>query len=97
MANSEGRGAHRDVYRIGADRFMKLCDPIKEAKERSNESEVKALKATVHLSSIPTLFLHGSCDVQTRQFRGSSNSVTLKVDCVIMSYSGPSMDKLTHR
>ena len=93
----EGRGAHRDVYRIGADRIMKLCDNMKENKQLHNRREVEALKATAHLSSTPTLFFHGSCDIQTRQFRGSSNSVTLRVDCVIMSYSGPSMDKLMHR
>ena len=93
----EGRGSYRDVYRIGEGLIMKLIDRARENASKSNAREVEALKATVHLASTPVLFYHGDCVIQTKQFRGSSNSVTLVVNCVIMSYSGPSMDKLMHR
>ena len=93
----EGRGAFRDVYRIGEGVIMKLIDRTRERNNGSNAKEVAALQATANLAHTPALSYHGPCNIQTRQYRGSSNSVTLEVNCVLMTYSGPSMDKLMHR
>jgi len=44
-ASYEGRGAHRDVYRIG-NVIMKLCTDAKERHTNSNQLEAECLKNT---------------------------------------------------
>ena len=42
----EGRGAHRDVYRVGSSMVLKLIRPETEEREHSHENEAIALRAT---------------------------------------------------
>ena len=49
-ASYEGRGVHRDVYRIG-DIIMKLSTDVKETKIGSNRLEAEALKKNKRSSS----------------------------------------------
>ena len=86
----EGRGARRDVYRVGESLILKLIRPQTELTFRSVENEAIALIQTAHLPQTPTLHYRGLVDVY------SSDSVTLTVECSLMSYAGPSYDKLLH-
>ena len=58
-ASYEGRGAHRDVYRIG-NVIMKLCTVIKENQSRSILLEAEALKRTEDLEQTPRLLFQGA-------------------------------------
>ena len=96
-ASYEGRGAHRDVYRIG-DIIMKLTKLTKENAIGSNRLEAEALKQTNDLEQTPRLLFQGTCIIESRQFRNSQNNcITQSVSCLLMSYVGPSFDKLMHR
>ena len=96
-ASYEGRGAHRDVYRIG-DIIMKLSTPVKENNIGSNRLEAEALKKTKDLQQTASLLFEGTCVIESRAFRNSqSNCITHTVSCLLMTYVGPSFDKLTHR
>ena len=86
----EGRGARRDVYRVGGTLILKLIRPETEVSFRSMENESRALKQTASLPQTPTLHYQGPVDIH------SPNSVTLTVECLLMSYGGPSYDKLLH-
>ena len=54
------------------------------------ETEWIALTQTARLPQTPTLHYRGFVDID------SSDSVTLTVECLLMSYAGPSYDKLLH-
>ena len=96
-ASYEGRGAHRDVYRIG-DIIMKLSIFSKENTIGSNRLEAAALKTTNDLQQTPRLLFEGTCNIESKQFRNSrSNCITHTVSCLLMTYVGPSFDKLMHR
>ena len=96
-ASYEGRGAHRDVYRIG-DIIMKLSIFAKENTIGSNRLEAEALKKTNDLQQTPRLLFEGTCIIESKQFRNSQNNcITHTVSCLLMSYVGPSFDKLMHR
>ena len=84
----EGRGARRDVYRVGESLILKLIRPQTELTFRSVENESIALIQTARLPQTPTLHYRGLVDIY------SSDSVTLTVECLLMSYGGPSYDKL---
>ena len=96
-ATYEGRGAHRDVYRIG-NVIMKLSTPAKEEQWGSNKLEAVALKTTNDLQQTPRLLFEGTCNIESKQFRNSGgNCITQTVSCLLMTYAGPSFDKLMHR
>ena len=86
----EGRGSYRDVYRIGEGLIMKLIDRARENASKSNAREVAALRATVNLASTSALFYHGPRNMQTKQYRGTRDSVTsAAVNYVPKTYGGP--------
>ena len=96
-ASYEGRGAHRDVYRIG-DIVMKLCTDAKETEFGSNRLEAECLKKTKDLEQTPRLLFEGKCIIESKQHRSSQNHcITHTVNCLLMSYVGPSFDMLMHR
>ena len=66
----EGRGAHRDVYRIG-NIIMKLTSRAKEEQFGSNRLEAAALKTTNDLQQTPRLLFEGTCNIESKQFRNS--------------------------
>ena len=55
-ASYEGRGAHRDVYRVG-DVIMKLCTDAKERQTSGNQLEAEALKKFERSSTDSTFAL----------------------------------------
>ena len=87
----EGRGAHRDVYRIGEGFVLKLCMSEEEDRHQSNHNEATALQATHQLPQTPLLHFNGVCSVD------GIDSVTLVVRVLLVSYAGPSFDKLMHK
>ena len=93
----EGRGAHRDVYRIG-NIIMKLSTFAKEDNIGSSRLEAEALKKTKDLQQTPRLLFEGTCIIESKQFRNSQNNcITHTVSCLLTTYVGPSFDKLMHR
>ena len=59
----EGRGARRDVYRVGGTLILKLIRPETEVSFRSMENESIALKQTASLPQTPTLHYQGLVDI----------------------------------
>ena len=95
-AKYEGRGAHRDVYRIG-DYVLKLCTDAKEKMFGSNRLEADCLKKTKDLEQTPVFYYEGRCNIETPQYRNSQNQcITQTVNCIIVSYAGPTFDYLMH-
>jgi hypothetical protein len=96
-ASYEGRGAHRDVYRIG-DIIMKLSTDAKEKLFSSNQLEAERLRKTKDLEQTPRLHFEGKCVIESKQHRsGQNHCITHTVNCLLMSYVGPSFDMLMHR
>ena len=87
----EGRGAHRDVYRIGEGFVLKLCTSESEGTQRCNQREADALQATHQLPQTPLLYFNGVCAVE------GLDSVTLVVRALLVSYGGSSFAKLMHK
>jgi len=93
----EGRGCHRDVYRVGETLILKLTRLEIESKERSMEHESDVPKNHVFLPQTPILYYRGFAHIYSHNANvTSSDSVTLTVECSLMSYAGPSYDKLLH-
>ena len=93
----EGRGAHRDVYRVGSF-ILKLSTDAKERLFESNELEAKCLRSTEQLPQTPSLIFEGRCTTETKAFRGSQlNCITQSVNCIITTFAGPSLDNLMHK
>ena len=93
----EGRGAHRDVYRVGSSLILKQFKPQTELTEHSVEYERSALNSTARLPQTPSLYYRGSVHIYANNADvTSSDSVTLTVEGLLMSYAGPSYDKLLH-
>ena len=87
----EGRGAHRDVYRIGEGFVLKLCMSESEERHQCNHHEAAALQATHQLPQTPLLYFNGVCAVE------GLDSVTLVARALLVSYGGSSFAKLTHK
>ena len=97
-ASYEGRGACRDVYRVGEGFVLKLCKIEVEARSQCNQHEAAALLATQLLPQTPLLYFDGFCAVEgSGQGDAGSDSVTLLVRCLLVSYGGPSFEKLMHK
>ena len=93
----EGRGRHRDVYRVGETLVLKLIKPEIESKELSMKQESDVLKNTARLPQTPSLHYRGSVHIYANKVDSKpSDSVTLTVEGLLMSYEGPSYDKLLH-
>ena len=90
-ASYEGRGAHRDVYRIGEGFVLKLCTSDSEERHQCNHHEAAALQATRQLPQTPLLYFNGVCAVE------GFDSVTLVVRALLVSYGGSSFAKLMHK
>jgi hypothetical protein len=75
----EGRGAHRDVYRVGETLILKLIRRDAELSFRSMENDSIALIQTACLPLSLSLQCRGSVGVC------SCHSVTLTVDCLARS------------
>ena len=91
----EGRGRHRDVYRVGETLVLKLIKPEIESKQGSMEQESDVLKNTSRLPQTPSLHHRGSVHIYANNVGFKpSDSVTLTVEGLLMSYAGPSYDKL---
>ena len=63
-ASYEGRGAHRDVYRIG-DIIMKLSTDAKEKEFSSNQLEAECSRTTKDLEQTPSLLFEGKCIIES--------------------------------
>ena len=87
----EGRGANRDVYRIGEGFVLKLCTSESEERHQCNHSEAAALQATRQLPQTPLLYFNGVCAVD------GVDSVTLVASVLLVSYGGSSFAKLMHK
>jgi len=87
----EGRGAHRDVYRIGKGLVLRLCTSESEERHQCNHHEAAALQALHQLPQTPLLYFNGDCAVE------GIDSVTLVVRGLLVSYGGPSFAKLKHK
>ena len=97
-ASYEGRGACRDVYRVGEGLVLKLCKIEVDERLQCNQNEAAALLATQLLPQTPLLYFDGFCVVEgSGQSDAGSDSVTLLVRCLLVSYGGPSFDKLMHK
>ena len=91
-ASYEGRNAHRVVYRIGTV----ITQPREDTS--SNQLEAACLKQTRNLEQTPRLLFEGKCVIQGKQCGSSHvNCITQTVSCLLMTYVGPSFDKLMHR
>ena len=92
-----GRGAHRDVYRVG-DVIMKLAAVATDNQLCSNFLEAEALKGTEALEQTPRLLFQGLCVIESKACRGSPvNCITQTVSCILTTYAGPSLDELMYR
>ena len=87
----EGRGANRDVYRIGECFVLKLCMSESERRHQCNHFEAAALQATHQLPQTPLLYFNGVCTVD------GVDSVTLVVPVLLVSYGGSSFAKLMRK
>ena len=91
-----GRGAHRDVYRVG-DVIMKLAAIATDNQYCSNFMEAEALKSTEALEQTPRLFFHGVCCIKSKQCSSSPvKCITQTVSCILTTYAGPSLDELMY-
>ena len=76
---------------------MKLCTDAKEKQFGSNHLEAECLKKTKDLEHTPVFYYEGKCIIETTQYSSSQNQcVTQTVNCLIVSYAGPTFDFLMH-
>jgi hypothetical protein len=77
---------------------MKLATVATEEQLSSNSLEAEALKGTEDLEHTPRLLFQGLCIIETKQCRSSLvNCITQTVNCILTTYTGPSLDELMYR
>jgi hypothetical protein len=87
----EGRGRHRDVYRVGRNFVLKLLAIETDQIHNNHHREAAALQETRHLPQTPILYYHGSCTIERH------DSITLTAQAVLVSYGGQSLNNLMHK
>jgi len=87
----EGRGRHRDVYRVGQNFVLKLLAIETDQIHNNHHREAAALQETRHLPQTPILYYHGFCTIERR------DSITLTAQALLVSYGGQSLNNLMHK
>jgi hypothetical protein len=94
----EGRGAHRDVYRVDENYILKLEADKSVRINHSNALEAQSLIATKDLPQTVDLYYHGSVVIEYRGIRNSTTVVhTLTVDGLLQGSGGLTYDRLMHK
>ena len=87
----DARDDFRDIYRIGECFTLKLCRCESENQHKRNHREAYALQKAQRLRQTPTMYFDGDCTIE------GSDSVTLQVKCLLLSYGGPSFATLMQK
>ncbi len=89
-AQYEGRGAHRDVYKLG-NYILKLERPDPQGGFPSNREEANSLQITADLPQTAAFYHIGDVTIE------DSESRTFIVNGLLQGYGGVTYDKLIHK
>ena len=89
-AEYEGRGAHRDVYKLG-NYILKLERPDPQGALSSNQEEAKALMLTADLPQTVAFYYIGNVTIEV------SESHIFTVSGLLQGYGEVTYDKLIHK
>ncbi len=97
IAEYEGRGAHRDVYRFGSY-VLKLERQNRAQGASSNELEARSLLSTADLPQTVAFYHLGDVTIEYPFYRGNIlMSTTMTANGLLQGYGGVTYDKLFYK